>query len=80
MQFYVYILFSNSLNRYYTGHTNDLPRRLEDHNRGKGNYTVKGSPWVLIRSFETITRAEATALEKKIKARGIKRYLEDIGG
>ena len=74
---YVYILYSSSLERYYVGITDDLENRLEQHNSGKGNYTSKGMPWKLVRQFECENRAEAVRLEKKIKSRGIKRYLQD---
>jgi putative endonuclease len=42
--FTVYILQSQSLNRYYVGYTNDLERRLTEHNRKKGKYTDSGIP------------------------------------
>jgi len=35
----VYILFSESINNYYVGYTNDIDRRLGEHNRKKGKYT-----------------------------------------
>ncbi len=44
---YVYILkCSNS--SYYTGHTNDLGRRLVEHNTGKVSYTKDRRPVKLI--------------------------------
>jgi putative endonuclease len=42
--FYVYILYSEKLDKYYVGSTNDLLRRLNDHNRGKTNYSKQGVP------------------------------------
>ena len=33
--FIVYILYSNSIDKYYVGYTNDLERRLLEHNRKK---------------------------------------------
>ncbi|MBK7232207.1 MAG: GIY-YIG nuclease family protein [Saprospiraceae bacterium] len=35
----VYILFSESLQRYYTGSTNDIVRRFMEHNSGKSSTT-----------------------------------------
>ena len=73
----VYILFSEKLNRYYVGHTNNIEKRLTTHNRGGKKYTTKGIPWVLIEKYNCASRSEAMQLEKKIKKRGIKRYLDE---
>jgi putative endonuclease len=77
--YWVYILYSDSIGRFYVGSTNDIKERLERHNSGQGVYTKRGVPWRLVTSFEFLTRSEAVRLEKKIKKRGIERYLEDIG-
>ena len=77
MMFKVYILWSEKLQRYYVGSTNDLNDRLHRHNSGDGKYTSKGTPWKLVHFFECLDRKEAVTLENRIKARGIKRYLDD---
>jgi putative endonuclease len=77
--FYVYILFSSSLEKHYVGHTDDVNRRFQQHNAGKGNYTSKGIPWLLIATFECTSKSDAVQLELKIKKRGAKRYLQDQG-
>jgi putative endonuclease len=75
---YVYIIFSRSLNKYYCGHTADIITRLQEyHNKGKAKFTSKGIPWVPVASLEAQSRTEAVQLERKIKNRGIKRFLED---
>ncbi|MBI3627485.1 MAG: GIY-YIG nuclease family protein [Candidatus Sungbacteria bacterium] len=46
--FYVYVLRSLKSNRFYTGFTADLRKRLNQHNRGsKGSYTNKRGPFEL---------------------------------
>jgi len=35
MCYYVYILYSKSINRYYSGQTQDLQNRLIEHNAGE---------------------------------------------
>ncbi len=75
--FYVYIIYSSSLEKYYVGSTEKVEKRLWQHNAGRGNFTSKGCPWVLIVSIECSSRSEAVQLELKIKKRGIKRYLQD---
>jgi putative endonuclease len=75
--YYVYILYSSSLKKHYVGSTENVENRLNQHNAGKGNFTSKGIPWVLIKSIMCETRSEAVKLEIKIKKRGIERYLQD---
>jgi putative endonuclease len=78
-KFYVYILFSESLQRYYTGSTDDIARRIKEHNKGKSLFTSRGSPWVIKYQQEFGSRDEASQKEKQIKKRGAGRYLKDMG-
>jgi len=75
--FSTYILYSHSLDNFYTGQTMDVVRRLQEHNRGKTNFLNRGIPWILVFSKEFTSRAEAVRLEKFIKKRGAKRFLAD---
>ncbi|MFH1192761.1 MAG: GIY-YIG nuclease family protein [Candidatus Jorgensenbacteria bacterium] len=45
--FYVYVLESVA-GDLYTGYTDDLKRRLEEHNRGISFYTKRGQNWRVI--------------------------------
>jgi putative endonuclease len=55
-----------------------VEKRLQEHNKGKSSSTRAGTPWKLIRTESFPTRSEAILHERKIKARGIRRYLVDI--
>ena len=80
MKFFVYILFSSSLNRYYVGQTNDIASRLKRHNTGQEKYTSKGQPWQLQFYEEVSSRSEAIRIERKIKnfksQRRIREYID----
>ena len=65
--FYVYIIKSIRTNKHYIGQTNNLGRRIKDHNRGKDHSSKIGKPWVLIASKEFTTRKESINIERKIK-------------
>ena len=78
MAFHTYILFSNSLRKYYVGSTSNLKNRLRDHNSGRSKYTSKGKPWDLIYSKEFNNHTEALKLESQIKKRGARRFLNDL--
>ena len=75
----VYIIYSETTLKYYTGQTDNLENRLHRHNSGLSLSTKSGRPWTLIYQIQFPTRSEAMSLEGKIKKRGAKRYLEDIG-
>lgn len=67
MSYFVYILYSNSIDSFYKGQTNDISQRLLRHNAGYEKYTQKGIPWMLIWTKNFDTRSEAVILETKLK-------------
>jgi len=66
--FYVYVLQSLSYNTYYIGSTEDVERRLSEHNSGKGRYTSGRLPWRLVYQEEYSCRSEALKRERSLKA------------
>ena len=54
-----YIIYSEKLDKYYTGACIDLQRRLYEHNIGHSKFTSPGLPWILkySESFETLPLA-----------------------
>ncbi|MEX0649226.1 MAG: GIY-YIG nuclease family protein, partial [Balneolaceae bacterium] len=57
--FYTYILRSEQFEKHYYGHTEDLEKRLNDHNRGKVRSTKAYRPWFLIYHESFKTKSEA---------------------
>jgi putative endonuclease len=41
MQYFVYILWSTELQKFYIGQTQDLENRLKEHNAGEGSFSAK---------------------------------------
>ena len=74
----VYVIFSKTIDRYYTGYTNDLDRRLSEHNRKKGKYTDAGIPWEVVYTEQFELKHEAQEREKYIKSRKSRIYIEDL--
>ena len=64
----VYILYSLGGLKTYCGFTNNIHRRIEEHNvtESKG-FTLKFRPWTLIHTEEYDDKKEAMAREKKLK-------------
>ena len=81
MSYFVYIL-ENSNGRFYTGHTDDLKRRLDQHNSSEGKshlgkYTHKNGPWKVVWQEEHTDRASAMRREKQIKSWKSSRYIRE---
>ncbi len=68
MSFWVYILHCTD-GSYYTGHTDNLEQRIQQHHAGVilGCYTYKRRPLQLVFSQNFTTREEALASEQQIK-------------
>ena len=67
MAYFVYILYSITLERFYVGCTNNIHKRLEEHNNKESNYTSVGVPWTLIWHDQKPNRMAAESLERKLK-------------
>lgn len=70
--FHVYILKSKKDNSLYIGHTNDLARRIAEHNYGHTRSTRSKRPYELLESFVCDTELGAIRLEREWK-KGYKR-------
>lgn len=66
--YYGYILQSEKDNKYYVGCTNDLSRRVTEHNRGQSKATRNRTPLKLVLSEECDTLKQAIQREKLIKS------------
>lgn len=77
-KFYVYILKSEKDNKNYTGYTEDLVRRLEDHNQGRVKSTKNRRPLKLIHTEIFKDKATAMKREKFLKSRSGRRELAII--
>ncbi|GAA4718261.1 GIY-YIG nuclease family protein [Sphingomonas lutea] len=67
MAFWAYILRCSD-GRYYTGHTDNLERRIAEHQTGGFcDFTSRRLPVELVWSQEFTTRAEALDAERRIK-------------
>ncbi len=77
---FVYVLFSESLQKHYVGSTEDLHKRLAHHNAGQNRWSKRGRPWRMIWSRQVPDKKTALQLETSIKKRGASRFLLDQDG
>ncbi|MFN9777269.1 MAG: GIY-YIG nuclease family protein, partial [Candidatus Kapaibacterium sp.] len=61
----IYILHSDALDRYYIGQTNDISRRMLEHNQlSTDTYTSKFRPWTVALCVEiSPRRSDAVRVE-----------------
>lgn len=64
----VYVLKSLSSLKSYVGFSDDVNRRLKEHNSGKNYYTKRYMPWKIIHTEEFKLLKEAVKREKYLKS------------
>jgi putative endonuclease len=66
---YVYLLESiTAPDRRYVGITNDLRRRLCDHNAGRSRHTAKFTPWRIVTYVAFVDGLRAADFEQYLKS------------
>ncbi|MBL7890991.1 MAG: GIY-YIG nuclease family protein [Bacteroidia bacterium] len=78
MVYFVYILRSLKNGSFYKGQTNNLQKRLTEHNSGKEKSTARYAPWELAWACSKTYRSEAVILERKLKNITSKSKIEDF--
>jgi len=68
MKFTVYILYSETYNKHYTGFTSDLEARIMSYNEFGHGWTSKYRPWNVIFTKEFQDKKEAMKFEKWLKS------------
>ena len=74
--YYVYVLRSLADGQFYTGYTQDLRQRVQQHEAGAVRSTAKRLPVELIYYEACRTQSDATRREKYLKSAWGKRYIK----
>jgi len=74
---YVYVLRSEKDKCWYTGYTQNLKKRLLQHNQGKSFSTKNRGPFQIIYSEAGLNIDDAKAREKYLKSGMGKRYIKN---
>ena len=77
---FVYILYSESLKKYYIGEASNIEERIAQHNSGFYNtaFTKQISDWVLYHSIDCKDRVQARKIETHIKKMKSKAYIQNL--
>ena len=78
MSFFVYILRSERSGRFYIGHTENIEKRLLEHNTGRVAATRSKGPWELVYSQSFATRSEAARRETQVKQMKSRIWIERL--
>jgi putative endonuclease len=76
--YYVYVLYSEKLNKRYISSTSDVNNRLKEHNNGKSKFTKAGVPWKLIYQESHQSNHEARSRELFLKSGVGRKFLDQI--
>ncbi len=78
--FCVYIIFSEKLNRFYIGTTDNFENRLKQHNVAAFGdaFTIRGVPWIKYLLIENLGSHQAYAIENHIKKMKSRKYIENM--
>ena len=75
--YFVYVLKSENNWRFYVGMTDNVERRIKEHNSGKTKSTKGYRPWIFFFKEEFQTRKEARVREKYLKSGTGKEYIKE---
>ena len=81
MSYFVYLISStkNTKLKTYVGYTNNLKKRLNLHNNGKGAKSTRGRRWKIIYTEKYSTKNEALSREYYIKKnRNLRNLIKDF--
>ena len=65
----VYIL-ENATGRFYIGVTDEIERRVSEHNAGRSRWTRNKGPWHLVWQSDAMPLSAARKLENRLKRQG----------
>jgi putative endonuclease len=73
--YYVYVLLSKKDGNFYIGFTDDLKKRLDEHNKGRVPSTRNRTPLILIYYEACLNQNDAIRREKKLKTTWGRRFI-----
>jgi len=73
---YVYVLFGKKDKEFYIGYTQNLERRLKEHNAKKNQSTKSRTPLALIYAETCLNNEDAKKREKYLKTTQGRRFLK----
>ena len=76
MEYFVYLLYSEKVNKHYIGQTNNLNDRLVRHNGNRVIATKNKGPWTLLYFESFNARSESVVRERYLKSLKSRKAIE----
>jgi putative endonuclease len=76
--YFVYVLRSIKYGTRYVGNTQNVDKRLEEHNTGRVRYTKGRMPWTVVCTEQYQTKSAAMKREKFLKSGQGRGFLDSI--
>ena len=74
--YYFYILYSEKLDKYYYGSSDDVEKRLIKHLENHKGFTGQAKDWELVYTEEYEALSEARHRELQVKRKKSRKYIE----
>lgn len=75
----VYILYTEKLDRFYTGFTSDFDVRMNFHDSPEARkFTAKAKDWIIFNKIDCESKSQALSIEKHIKSMKSKTYIKNL--
>ncbi|AWG20935.1 excinuclease ABC subunit C [Flavobacterium faecale] len=75
----VYILFSEKLNKFYTGFTENLQERLLFHQNAESRkFTYNADDWSVFLTIECVSKSQGLKIEAQIKSMKSQVYIRNL--
>ena len=78
MEYFFYIIYSPTLDKYYTGYSSDISGRLRRHNSKHSGFTGKASDWKIVYFEKYASKKSAQEREKQVKAWKNRKMIENL--
>ena len=75
MNYYVYIMYSETLDNYCVGYTDNLKTRLKQHNQPSSTNPSGATDWMIVYQEKCSSRQDAHKRELDIKGKRSRTYL-----
>ena len=77
--YYIYVLYSNTIDKYYIGSTSNVENRLSFHNSENNRiWSKRGQPWVKVFEQEFEDKTQAIKAEKFIKKQKSRKFIQKL--
>ena len=75
MNYYVYIMYSETLDNYCVGYTDNLKTRLKQYNKRRRSNPAAATDWILVYQEKCASLQDAHQRELEIKGKRSRTYL-----